>query len=118
MGFDDKSPLSCTQVEEDLMAIWNILGSSYSYLNPVPPRTTLEVEMLHLQFCQERRKGLDKNRLLIRIWNIVWTILTCVFPSQELSRVERVDFHDITFMGKASTSLVPLEDLDLDVDTT
>uniref|UniRef100_M1DC48 Uncharacterized protein n=1 Tax=Solanum tuberosum TaxID=4113 RepID=M1DC48_SOLTU len=106
------------QVEEDLAAVRERLGSDYGDFTLAPPSTALEIEMLCRQLRQERRKGLERDRLLVRIWKTVRTIFTCVAPGQELPRVEKGNFQHFTFMDEAATGLEPPEDLDSDVDTT
>uniref|UniRef100_M0ZYH2 Uncharacterized protein n=1 Tax=Solanum tuberosum TaxID=4113 RepID=M0ZYH2_SOLTU len=56
------TPLSGARVEEDLTDVW----------------TALEVEMLRRELRQERRKGLERDRLLVRIWKTLGIIFTCV----------------------------------------
>ncbi|KAH0688775.1 hypothetical protein KY289_016133 [Solanum tuberosum] len=101
MDSNDEALLSGALVDEDLAAVQRRL-----------------VEMLRRELHQEMRKGLEKDRLMVRIWKTVRTIFTCVAPGQELSRVEKGDFQLFTFMDEAATVLVPPEDLDSDVDTT
>uniref|UniRef100_M1DNB9 Uncharacterized protein n=1 Tax=Solanum tuberosum TaxID=4113 RepID=M1DNB9_SOLTU len=80
--------------------------------------TVLEVEKLSRELCQERRKGLERDRLMVRIWKTVRTIFNCVAPGQELPHVEKGDFQLFTFMDEAVTDLISPEVLDSDVDTT
>uniref|UniRef100_M1D8X6 Putative plant transposon protein domain-containing protein n=1 Tax=Solanum tuberosum TaxID=4113 RepID=M1D8X6_SOLTU len=89
---DDEGPLSGAQVKEDLAAVQKRLRSAYVDFTLISPSTALEVEMLRRELCQERRKGLERDRLMVRIWKTVRTIFTCVAPSQELLRVEKGDF--------------------------
>uniref|UniRef100_M1DIB1 Uncharacterized protein n=1 Tax=Solanum tuberosum TaxID=4113 RepID=M1DIB1_SOLTU len=115
---DDEGPLSSARVEEDLVAVQKRLGSAYANFTPVAPSITLEVEMLRRELRQEQRKGLERDRQMVRIWKTVRTIFTCVAPGQELPRVEKGDCQFFTFMDEAPTRLVPPEDLDSVVDTT
>uniref|UniRef100_M1DIY9 Uncharacterized protein n=1 Tax=Solanum tuberosum TaxID=4113 RepID=M1DIY9_SOLTU len=115
---DDKAPLLGARVEEDLAAVWKRLGSTFADFTPVPPSTSLEVEMLRRELRQERRKGLKRDHLMVRIWKTVRTIFTYVTPGQDLPRVKKRDFQLFTFMDKAATGLIPPEDLDSEVDTT
>ncbi|KAH0685356.1 hypothetical protein KY284_015909 [Solanum tuberosum] len=100
MDSNDEALLSGALVDEDLAAVQRRLGSAFADFTPAPPSTALEVEMLRRELHQERRKGLEKDRLM------------------ELSRVEEGDFQLFTFMDEAETVLVHPEDLDSDVDTT
>ncbi|KAH0722485.1 hypothetical protein KY290_005135 [Solanum tuberosum] len=89
---DDEGPLSGAQVEEDLAAVRKRLRSAYVDFTLISPSTALEVEMLRRELRQERRKGLERDRLMVRIWKTMRTIFTCVAPSQKLLRVEKGDF--------------------------
>ncbi|KAH0748099.1 hypothetical protein KY290_027331 [Solanum tuberosum] len=84
----------------------------------VPPSTALEVEMLRHELHQVRRKGLERDRLMVQIWKAVRIIFTCIAPRQEVTRVKRGDFQHFTFMDEAVNGLVPPEDLDSDDDTS
>uniref|UniRef100_M1DFZ5 Uncharacterized protein n=1 Tax=Solanum tuberosum TaxID=4113 RepID=M1DFZ5_SOLTU len=118
VDLDDETPLSCARVEEDLAVVRKRLESTFANLTPVPPSTALEVEMLHRELRQERRKGLERDRLMVWIWKAVRTIFTCVAPDQELPHIEKGDFKHFTFMDEATIGLVPPEDLCSDNDTS
>lgn len=55
---------------------------------------------------------------MVRIWKTVHTIFTCIAPGKEVSQVEKGDFQHFNFMDEVVTGLVPLEDLNIDGDTT
>ncbi|KAH0689055.1 hypothetical protein KY290_017153 [Solanum tuberosum] len=82
---DDEAPLSRAWVEEDLVAVRKRLGSAFVDFTLVLPNTALKVEMLRRKLLQERRKGLERDRLMVRIWQTTRTIFTCIAPGQELS---------------------------------
>ncbi|KAH0699044.1 hypothetical protein KY284_013259 [Solanum tuberosum] len=84
MDLDDEAQLSGARVEEDLAAVRKRLGSAFTNFTPVPPSTALEVKMLRRELHQDMRKGLERDRLMVRIWKAVRTIFTCVAPDQEL----------------------------------
>ncbi|KAH0717241.1 hypothetical protein KY285_013272 [Solanum tuberosum] len=67
VDLNDKAQLLSAQVEEDLVAVWKRLGSAFANFTPVPPSTDLEVKMLHRELRQERRKGLEMDRLMVPI---------------------------------------------------
>uniref|UniRef100_M1DCL8 Uncharacterized protein n=1 Tax=Solanum tuberosum TaxID=4113 RepID=M1DCL8_SOLTU len=73
-------PLSGAQVEEDLVTVWRRLWRSFADTTPGPHNTALEAVMLHRELRQERRKGLEKDRLMVRIWKAVRIMFTCVTP--------------------------------------
>ncbi|KAH0661343.1 hypothetical protein KY284_026274 [Solanum tuberosum] len=75
-------PLSGAQVEEDLVAVWRRLGRFFPSTTPVPPSTALEVKMLRRELHQVRRKGLERDRLMIQIWKAVRIIFTCIAPDR------------------------------------
>ncbi|KAH0719186.1 hypothetical protein KY285_015217 [Solanum tuberosum] len=99
---DDKAQLSGAPVKEDLAAVWKRLGSVFANFTPVPPSTSLEVEILLRELRQERRKGLERDRVMVRIWEGVRTIFTCVDPDQELPWIEKGEFKHFTFHGRGS----------------
>ncbi|KAH0661354.1 hypothetical protein KY284_026285 [Solanum tuberosum] len=60
-----QNPLSAAQVEENLVAVRRRLRRSFASTTPVPPNIVLEVEMLRSELRQERRKGLERDRLMV-----------------------------------------------------
>uniref|UniRef100_M1DRN2 Uncharacterized protein n=1 Tax=Solanum tuberosum TaxID=4113 RepID=M1DRN2_SOLTU len=80
---ESQPPLYGSRVEEDMAAIRRRLGSSYaSASTPVPPSTSFEIEMLRRQLRQERKKGLERDRLLGRMWKAMKVIFSCVAPRE------------------------------------
>uniref|UniRef100_M1DUV9 Uncharacterized protein n=1 Tax=Solanum tuberosum TaxID=4113 RepID=M1DUV9_SOLTU len=75
---DDEDPLSGARVEEDMEAVRKRMGSAYADFTLVPPSTTLKVEMLRRQLLQERRKGVERDRQMARMWKIIKAIFSCV----------------------------------------
>ncbi|KAH0665019.1 hypothetical protein KY285_026225 [Solanum tuberosum] len=75
-------PLSGAQVEEDLVVVWTRLGRSFPSTTLVPPSTALEVKMLCRELHQVRRKGLERDRLMIQIWKVIRIIFTCIAPGR------------------------------------
>ncbi|KAH0661618.1 hypothetical protein KY284_026549 [Solanum tuberosum] len=112
------APLSGAQVEEDLAAVRRRLGRSFTGTTPIPPSTALEVEMLCRELCHERRKGLKRDRLMVRIWKAVKIMFTCIAPRQDIPIVEKGDFQHFTFMKESVRDLVPPMELDSDDDTS
>uniref|UniRef100_M1DZF2 Uncharacterized protein n=1 Tax=Solanum tuberosum TaxID=4113 RepID=M1DZF2_SOLTU len=108
---DDEAPLSAARVEEDLLAVRKRLGRAFESFTPIPPSTTLEVEILHRELCHE------KDCRMVQISKDVRTIFTFIAPNQELPLIKKGDFKNFTFMDAAATSLVLPEDLCSDVDT-
>uniref|UniRef100_M1DM49 Uncharacterized protein n=1 Tax=Solanum tuberosum TaxID=4113 RepID=M1DM49_SOLTU len=111
-------PLLGAWVEEDLAAVRRRLGHSFADTTPVPPSTALEVEMLCRELRQKRRKGLERDHIMVRIWKTLKIVFTCVAPGQEISRVEIGYFQHITFMDEVVKGMAPSEDLDSDDDTS
>uniref|UniRef100_M1D9B3 Uncharacterized protein n=1 Tax=Solanum tuberosum TaxID=4113 RepID=M1D9B3_SOLTU len=111
-------PLLGAQVEEDLAAVRKRLRGSFASTTPVPPSTALEVEMLRRELCQERRKDLQRDHLMVRMWKTLKIIFSYVAPRSEVPLVETRDFKKFTFMDEAVTGLVPPKDLDYDDDTS
>uniref|UniRef100_M1DL21 Putative plant transposon protein domain-containing protein n=1 Tax=Solanum tuberosum TaxID=4113 RepID=M1DL21_SOLTU len=106
------------QVEEDLAVIWRRFGRSIADTTPVPPSTALEVEMLHRELRQERRKGLERDHLMVRIWKTLKIVFTCIVPRQEIPRVEKGDFQYFNFINESVKGMAPPEDLDSGDDTS
>ncbi|KAH0716608.1 hypothetical protein KY285_012639 [Solanum tuberosum] len=77
-------PLSKARMKEDLVAVRRRLGHSFPNTTPVPPSTSLEVEMLHRQLPQEKRKGLARDRLMAKMWKAIKVIFSCVGPDREI----------------------------------
>uniref|UniRef100_M1DYY0 Uncharacterized protein n=1 Tax=Solanum tuberosum TaxID=4113 RepID=M1DYY0_SOLTU len=113
-----QSPLSSARVEEDLAAVRRRLGRAFSDTTLIPPITTLEVGMLRYELRQEMRKGLKRDRLLVRIWKTMNIIFTYVALRQEIPGIEKGDFQHFSFMDEAVNGLVPPEELDSDDDTS
>lgn len=91
-GFDDADLLSRSRVEEDYATVRKRTRSAYTDFNPTPNRTTLEVEILCRQLCKERRKGVVRDRLMLRMWKMVKAIFTCVVLEKALRRLEPPHF--------------------------
>ncbi|KAK6773687.1 hypothetical protein RDI58_028925 [Solanum bulbocastanum] len=89
---NDDDPLSSVGVEDYLEVVRKMMGSAYADSPPVPPSTALEVEMLHRQLCQERRKDVDRDRLMIQMWKTIKAIFTCVAPGKEIPKLDPKDF--------------------------
>uniref|UniRef100_M1DDM1 Putative plant transposon protein domain-containing protein n=1 Tax=Solanum tuberosum TaxID=4113 RepID=M1DDM1_SOLTU len=89
---DDKAPLSSARVEEDLAAVRRRLGSAFADFTPFPLALPKRSKCFVASYA--RRGG------------------------REIARIEKGDFQRFTFMDEAATRLVPLEDLDSDVDTS
>jgi len=51
------------------------------------------MEMLCCELRRERRKGLERDRLLVRIWKAVKIIFTCVASGKEIPIMEKGDFY-------------------------
>ncbi|KAH0685824.1 hypothetical protein KY284_016377 [Solanum tuberosum] len=115
---DDEDPLSGARVEVDLQTVRKKMGSAYANLTSVPPSTALEVEMLRRQLCQETRKGVDRDRLMIRMWKTIKEIFTFVTPGKEIPQLDPKDFTQFSMLNEAWAGVIPLENLDSDIDTT
>lgn len=63
-GFDDEDPLSGELVEIYLETVHNKIWSDYDDFTLVPPKTSLEVEILGRQLCQEKRKGMERDLMI------------------------------------------------------
>uniref|UniRef100_M0ZQZ4 Uncharacterized protein n=1 Tax=Solanum tuberosum TaxID=4113 RepID=M0ZQZ4_SOLTU len=85
---------------------------------PVPPSTALEVKMLRRELRQERRKNMERDYLMVRMWKALKIMFTCVAPGQEIPIVQKGDFRHFSCMDEAVKKLVPPEDLDSDDDTS
>ena len=57
--FDDEDPLLGARVEDNLMTVQEIIGSTYNNFTPVQPNTALEVMMLCCQLQEE--EGCDQG---------------------------------------------------------
>ncbi|KAH0698472.1 hypothetical protein KY284_012687 [Solanum tuberosum] len=91
VDLDEEDPLSGARVEEDLEAVRKRMGSAYAEFTPVTPRTALEVEMLHHQLCQERRKGVERDLLMARMLKTIKAIFTYVAPGKEIPQLDPKD---------------------------
>ncbi|KAH0686133.1 hypothetical protein KY289_016889 [Solanum tuberosum] len=111
-------PLLGAQVEEDLAVVRRRLGRPIADTTPVPPNTALELEMPRCELRQERRKGLERDRLLFRIWKAVKIMFTCVTTGQEIPIVDKGDFRQFSCQEEAMTGMVPPDNLDSDDDTS
>uniref|UniRef100_M1DRK8 Uncharacterized protein n=1 Tax=Solanum tuberosum TaxID=4113 RepID=M1DRK8_SOLTU len=101
VNLDDDDPFSGARVEEDLEAVRKRMWSAYADFTPVPPSTTLEVEMLRCQLRQERRKGLVRDRLMARMWKTVKVIFSYVAPDREVPRLEPEDYAEFPILNEA-----------------
>lgn len=79
-GSNSEDPLSGAQVEVDLKTVWMKMGSTYADFTLVPSSIALKVELLPLHRLQEKRKGMDRDRMMVRMWKIIKEIFTCVTP--------------------------------------
>uniref|UniRef100_M1DAA0 Uncharacterized protein n=1 Tax=Solanum tuberosum TaxID=4113 RepID=M1DAA0_SOLTU len=111
-------PLSKACVEKDLAVVWRLLGCSFSSTTSVPPRSTLEVEMLRRQLCQEMRKGLVRDRLMARIWKTIKVIFSCLDPDMEITRIEPEDYAEFPILNEAWAGEKPPEVLNSNDDTS
>ncbi|KAH0722441.1 hypothetical protein KY290_005095 [Solanum tuberosum] len=115
---DDEDPLSSARVEEDLEAVQKRMGSAYANFTPVPPSTAVEVEMLCCQLCQQRRKVVERDHLIARMWKTIKAIFSCVALSKEIPRLDLKYNTQFPMLNEAWAGMIPPEDLDSDVDTT
>lgn len=91
-GSDSEDPLSGELVEIDLETVWKKMGSVYADFTPVPPNTTLKVELFRRQLRQKTRTGVERNHLMDRMCNTIKSIFTCVSPGKDISQLNPVDF--------------------------
>lgn len=81
----------------------------------VPPSTALEVYLLHLHNSEERRKDVERDRLMDWMWK---TIFTCVALSKEIPQLNLRDFSQFPMLNEAWSSLELPEDMDFGIDFT
>ncbi|KAH0685799.1 hypothetical protein KY284_016352 [Solanum tuberosum] len=76
-----QSPLSSARAEEDLAAIRRkFWGSRAIASTSVQPTTTLELEMLRRQLGWEKKKNIERDRLMAWISKTLKVIFSCVAP--------------------------------------
>uniref|UniRef100_M1DZ99 Uncharacterized protein n=1 Tax=Solanum tuberosum TaxID=4113 RepID=M1DZ99_SOLTU len=118
VDWDDEDPLSGARVEEDLEAVRKRMGIVYADFIMVPPNTALEVEMLRRQLHRERKKGLERNRLMTWIRKTIKAIFSCVSPDREIPRLDPEDYMDFSMLNEDWAGENPLKDLASDTDTS
>uniref|UniRef100_M1DZC8 Uncharacterized protein n=1 Tax=Solanum tuberosum TaxID=4113 RepID=M1DZC8_SOLTU len=93
-GFEP--PLLAAQVEVDLEVVRRRMECPITPTTPVPPSTALKLEMHRRELHPERRKGLERDRLLVWIGKAVMIMFTCVTPGQEIPIVDKGDFRQFS----------------------
>lgn len=68
---DSEDPLLGVRVEIKLETVRKKMGSAYADFTLVPPSTALEVDLLHRQLLQEKRKGVERELLMAQIWKTI-----------------------------------------------
>uniref|UniRef100_M1DES4 Putative plant transposon protein domain-containing protein n=1 Tax=Solanum tuberosum TaxID=4113 RepID=M1DES4_SOLTU len=67
---------------------------------------------------EEKRKGVERDRLMAQMWKTINAIFSCVAPGKEIPRLDLKDYTQFPMLNEAWTGVIPQEDLDSDVDTT
>ncbi|KAH0653057.1 hypothetical protein KY289_030735 [Solanum tuberosum] len=80
-------------MEEHLAAVQRRLGGTYATtLALVPPSTALEVEMLCRPLRWEKKKHIERDRLMGRMWKDIKVIFSFVAPSGSFPRLNQRTF--------------------------
>uniref|UniRef100_M1DRX3 Uncharacterized protein n=1 Tax=Solanum tuberosum TaxID=4113 RepID=M1DRX3_SOLTU len=95
---NDEDPQEGARAEEDLEAIRKRMVSAYANFTPVPLTTTLEVEIFRRQLRQEKRKGLERDRLMAQMWKTIKAIFSCVAPEKGDSPTRSKGIHVVSYV--------------------